>query len=75
MELAPGIFTASFVPRGTFFVMREPVGGNGPAKGVAINDEDWAAIPGALRERFLDEMVRIDSDRGLREIERRWLRV
>lgn len=55
--------------------MREPVGGNGPAKGVAINDEDWAAIPGALRERFLDEMVRIDSDRGLREIERRWLRV
>lgn len=69
-ELAPGVFESQYVPRGTCLVTKPAeIVGSGPESGFAIHPADWVLIPGAARERILDEITRTDAERGLRMIE------
>lgn len=67
-ELAPGIFISGFVPAEKAYViaLREVLGVDVPERGIAVNPADWERVPGAVRERILDDVTREDAARGLR---------
>jgi hypothetical protein len=70
-EPAPGVFLSCFVPRGQALGMNlSLIVPDGPKRGVALHPDDWERIPGADRERFLDDVTRGDAARGLRAINR-----
>lgn len=63
-ELAPGFYVDDWVPPGRIYRMQIGMfyGHAGPA--TAIHPSDWERIPGADRERLLDELTRADARRG-----------
>lgn len=72
-EVAPGLYTSPFVKPGTMLemkphlIMAHPVF---PHRAVAVHPDDWQRIPGAERERILDDLTRGDAVRGQAAIER-----
>jgi hypothetical protein len=70
-ELAPGIFVSNLVPTGSAFVMAlAAVLPDGPERGIALHPEDWERVPGAERERILDDVTRGDAGRGMAKLDR-----
>jgi len=65
-EIAPGLFISGFVPQGQAFRMSRAMLDGGPGYGLAINVADWKRIPPELREKFADDMTRLDAERGAR---------
>lgn len=74
-ELAPGLLINDFVPRGKMYVMDVAEIGvpvPGPNRQIVMHPEDWERIPPGIRERLLDELTRVDADRGF-ELLQEWL--
>lgn len=63
-EVAPGCFVSSWVKEGMAWMVSRQMTDGAPGYGWAINTSDWARIPPAMREQFLDQLMRADAARG-----------
>lgn len=78
-ELTPRLYVSSYVPPGKVYMLDtnalgfdtlDGLGGDGSA--IAISSKDWQCIPGADRERFIDDFTRRSAEKGTVELEK-WL--
>ena len=70
-ELAPGLCVSEFVPAGNAVVFPpfRWLDGTTRPQTIGVNPVDWERIPGPLRERLLDALVRRSAEEGVAEIE------